>query len=80
MPTSRRDKTMDNENEKIKRILRAKRAERGYTQSSLAKAMNCTQTCISNWETGGLGGAAFADVIKLCKLLRIDVAELAKDI
>lgn len=65
--------------DKLNRMLKAARTEKGYNQASLAKQLKVTQATISHWDNN-IAGAKFGDVIKLCKLLELDITELAKEV
>lgn len=61
--------------DKTTRLIKAARIQNGYNQKELAKVMKCSQASISNWEND-IESAPFGIVIRLCALLRINVAEL----
>ena len=65
--------------DKNKRLLKAARAEQGYNQRALAKKLNVSQATISNWDNN-IETASFGDVVKLCRLLKIDINELERNI
>lgn len=66
--------------DRLKCMLRAARASKGYTQTALAKTLKCSQSCISSWESGNLDTASFGDIVRMCQLLNIDITELAKEV
>lgn len=59
--------------------LKAARIMAGYTQVQLAKVLGKTQSTVSSWENGGLGEARLNDVLKLSKLLGVDIKDLVKE-
>lgn len=63
----------------LKRKLKAARAENGYTQAQLAKKLKCAQSSISLWEKD-ISSACFIDVVRLCALLGLDIAEISKEV
>lgn len=65
--------------DKLNRMLKAARTEKGYNQTSLAKQLKVTQATISHWDND-IAGAKFGDVVRLCKLLDIEITELAKEV
>ncbi len=59
-------------------ILKTARARLGYTQTQLAKKIGKTQSWVSWVEGGGLGDANLKDVLRLCKVLGITIAEVTE--
>jgi putative transcriptional regulator len=51
------------------------RKEKGWTQSELAKALECTKTTISNWENG-YATPKLSDAFKLAKALGKDINDI----
>ena len=58
------------------RKLKAARAALGMTQDDLANRLNVSPSAISKWEVD-IKKVNFGDVIKICKILNIDISELA---
>ncbi len=58
------------------RKLKAARAALGMTQDDLANRLNVSPSAISKWEVD-IKKVNFGDVIKICKILNIDISDLA---
>ena len=61
--------------EKISKLIKEKRKEKGYTQEELASKINVTEKAISRWETGR-GTPDISLLIPLSSSLGISVSEL----
>lgn len=56
--------------------IKAARALIGLSQTQLAKKIGKPQSWVSAVENGGIGDARLADVVKLCKILGLTLAEV----
>ena len=69
--------------ENVEKVLRARlkeaRLEGGWTQSDLARALGEPQSFVSKYETGERR-LTFVEVLRLCRVLRLDVGELARNL
>lgn len=65
-----------NYNISANRKLKAARAALGMTQDDLANRLNVSPSAISKWEVD-IKKVNFGDVIKICKILNIDISDLA---
>lgn len=59
--------------------IKGARVSQGYTQQKLGKLIGCGQSSVSRLEQDVLS-ASFGDVLQLCKLLHIDIAELVSEV
>ncbi len=58
------------------RKLKAARAKAAMTQEDVAEVMGVTKSAISRWEKD-IDNVNFGDVLKLCRILDIDISDLA---
>ena len=63
-----------------KNLIKAARVMQGLTQTQLGKKIGKNQSWVSYVENGGLGDANLADVLRLCKVLRISLTEAVESI
>lgn len=67
--------------ENVEKVLRARlkeaRLEGGWTQIDLARALGEPQSFVSKYEIGERR-LTFVEVLRLCRVLQLDVGELAR--
>ena len=57
--------------------LKAARVMTGLTQTQLAKKLGKNQSWVSDIENDGIGEAKLIDIIRLCKILGIEIKDVA---
>ena len=70
---------MDSVNVMLGEIIRARRKEKGWTQTELAEKVGSTKQCIYYYESG-TRGLTMSLFFKICKVLDLDPNDIQRQI
>lgn len=62
--------------ETASRVLKAARAKADMTQEDVAAMLGISKSALCKWEQN-IDNVNFGDILKLCRILDIDISELA---